>query len=108
MNIEYTSNKYPNYGVIIYGVNIHCKDDGVHFPLYSYNGFMKLRPEDVEKSDDELYEMVLARFKEEYKSHNRITLEEQIEDPAFEYISISVKKEVFYDKSIKITNNGDR
>lgn len=103
MNIEYTSNKYPNYGVIIYGVNIHCKDDGVHFPLYSYNGFMKLNPEDVEKSDDELYEMVLTHFKEEYKSHNRITLEEQIEDPAFEYISISVKKEVFYDKSIKIT-----
>lgn len=103
MNIEYTSNKYPNYGVIIYGVNIHCKDDGVHFPLYSYNGFMKLNPEDVEKSDDELYEMVLAHFKEGYKSHNRITLEEQIEDPAFEYINISVKKEVFYDKSIKIT-----
>jgi len=103
MNIEYNTSKYKNYGVIIYGVTIHCKDDGVHFPLYSYNGFMKLNSEDTEKSDDELYEMVLAHFKEQYKSHNRITLEEQIEDPAFEYINISVKKEVFYDKSIKIT-----
>ena len=103
MNIEYNTSNYKNYGVIIYGVTIHCKDDGVHFPLYSYNGFMKLNPEDIEKSDDELYEMVLAHFKEEYKGHNRITLEEQLDDPAFEYISISVKKEVFYDKSIKIT-----
>lgn len=103
MNIEYNTSKYKNYGVIIYGVTIHCKDDGVHFPLYSYNGFMKLNSEDIEKSDDELYDMVLAHFKEEYKSKNRITLEEQIEDPAFEHINISVKKEVFYDKSIKIT-----
>jgi hypothetical protein len=103
MNIEYNTSKYKNYGVIIYSVTIHCKDDGVHFPLYSYNGFMKLNSEDIEKSDDELYEMVLAHFKEEYKSHNHVTLEEQLDDPAFEYINISVKKEVFYDKNIKIT-----
>ena len=90
MNIEYNTIKNKNYGVIIYGVTIHCKDDGAHFPLYSYNGFMSLNSEDIEKS-------------EEYKSKKRITLEEQIEDPAFEYINISVKKEVFYDKSIKIT-----
>lgn len=103
MNIEYNTGSYKNYGVIIYNVSVHCKDDGVHFPLYSYNGFMPLHPEDVEKSDDELYEMVLAHFKEDYKNRSLITLEEQTEDPAFEYINISVKKEVFYDKSIKIT-----
>ena len=103
MNIEYNTSNYKNYGVITYNVTVHCKDDGVHFPLFSYNGFMTLRPEDVEKSDDELYEMVLAHFKGKYKDYNHITLDEQIEDPAFEYINISVKKEVFYDKSIKIS-----
>lgn len=103
MNIEYISNKYPNYGNIIYGVNIHCKDDGVHFPLYAYNGFMPLKAEDINKGDDELYDMVLIHFKEQYKEKNGICLDELLEDPAFEYISISVKKEIFYDKSIKIT-----
>ena len=103
MNIEYNTSNYKNYGVITYNVTVHCKDDGVHFPLFSYNGFMTLGPEDVEKSDDELYEMVLAHFKKDYKNRNHITLDEQIEDLAFEYINISVKKEVFYDKSIKIS-----
>lgn len=103
MNIEYISNKYPNYGNIIYGVNIHCKDDGVHFPFYAYNGFMPLKAEDINKDDDELYDMVLIHFKEQYKEKNGICLDELLEDPAFEYINISVKKEVFYDKNIKIT-----
>ena len=103
MNIEYKTSKYKNYGVIIYSVTIHCKDDGVHFPLYSYNGFMKLNSEDIEKSDDELYNMVIEDLKENYKKFNHITFEEQLDDPAFEYINISVKKEILYDKSIKIT-----
>lgn len=103
MNIEYTSNKYPNYGNIIYGVNIHCKDDGAHFPLYAYDGFMSLKAEDINKGDDELYDMVLIHFKKQCKKKNGIDLDELLKDPAFEYISISVKKETLFDKNIKIT-----
>ena len=55
------------------------------------------------KSDDELYDMAIEDLKANYKKFNRITFEKQIEDPAFEYINISIKKEIFYDKQIKIT-----
>lgn len=104
MNIEYKTSDYSkNNVVIIYSVSVACKDDGVHFPRFYYNGYMLLKGDDVDKSDDELYDMVIEDLKENYKKSNRITLEEQLDDPAFEYISISVKKEVFYDKSIKIT-----
>ena len=104
MNIEYkTSNYNKNNGAIIYKVTVACKDDGVHFPRFSYNGYILLRGDDVDKSDDELYDMAIEDLKVNYKKFNRITFEEQLEDPAFEYISISVKKEIFYDKSIKIT-----
>jgi hypothetical protein len=47
--------------------------------------------------------MVLTHFKEHCKDKNGISFDELLEDPAFESISISVKKETFYDKSIKIT-----
>ena len=104
MNIEYkTSNYNKNRGAIIYSVTVACKDDGVHFPRFSYNGYMLLNGNDVDKSDDELYDMVIEDLKVNYKKFNKITFEEQLEDPAFEYINISVKKEIFYDKSIKIT-----
>ena len=104
MNIEYkTSNYSKNNGAIIYKVTVACKDDGVHFPRFSYNGYMLLRGDDVDKSDDELYDMAFEDLKVNYKRFNRITFEEQLEDPAFEYISISIKKEIFYDKTIKIT-----
>lgn len=103
MNIEYNTSEYKNYGVIIYSVTVACKDDGVHFPRFSYNGYMPLKGDDVDKSDDELYDMVIEDLKDNYKKFNRITFEEQLDDQAFEYINISVKKEIFYDKSIKIT-----
>lgn len=104
MNIEYNNPaRIKNYGAIIYSVTVVCKDDGVHFPRSSYNGYMLLKGDDVDKSDDELYDMVIEDLKENYKKFNRITFEEQLDDPAFEYINISIKKEIFYDKSIKIT-----
>ena len=104
MNIEYkTSNYSKNYGAIVYSVTVSCKDDGVHFPRFAYNGYMLLKGDDMDKSDAELYDMVVEDFKKNYKKFNRITFDEQLDDPAFEYINISVKKEIFYDKSIKIT-----
>ena len=104
MNIEYKTSDYSkNNVVIIYSVSVACKDDGVHFPRFNYNGYMLLKGGDVDKSDDELYDMVIEDLKENYKKFNHITFEEQLDDPAFEHISITVKKEVFYDKSVKIT-----
>ena len=103
MNIEYTTINYGNHVIIIYSVCVRRKDDGAHFPYFDYNGFLGLMGEDAEKSDDELYDMVLTHFKEHCKDKNGISFDELLEDPAFESISISVKKETFYDKSIKIT-----
>ena len=57
----------------------------------------------MNKSDDELYDMVIEDLKKNYKKYNRITFEEQLDDPAFECINISIVKEIFYNKSIKIT-----
>ncbi len=104
MNIEY-NNPAPSkiYGAIIYNVIVTCKEDGVHFPCFSYNGHMLLKGDNVNKSNDELYNMVIEDLKKNYKKFNHITFEEQLNDPAFEYINISLKKEIFYDKSIKIT-----
>lgn len=104
MNIEYKTKNYnEKCGALIYSVNVVCKDDGVHFPLFSYNGYMLLKESDVDKSEDELRDMVIEDLKENYKKFNRITLDEQLEDPAFEHISISIKKEIFYEKYIFIT-----
>ena len=104
MNIEYnipTSSKI--YGAIIYNVIVTCKEDGVHFPCFSYNGHMLLKGDDVNKSDDELYDMVIKDLKKNYKNFNHITFEEQLDDSSFECINISVKKETFCSRSIKIT-----
>lgn len=103
MNIEYITPKAPRYGVLTYYVEIHCKDDGAHFPLYTYNGFITLKEDDTNKSDDEFYEMAITDLKNKYKDKNRITLDEQLEDPAFEYINVQIKKELFNEKYIKIT-----
>ena len=103
MNIKHITTNYGNHVIIIYNVCVRCKDDGAHFPYFNYSGYLSLEGEDVEKSDDELYDLVLAHFKEHYKDKNGIGLDELLEDPAFESISISVKKETFYDKTIKIT-----
>ena len=80
-----------------------CKDDGVHFPYFGYNGYLLLKGDDVDKSDDELYDMVIEDLKANYKKFNRITFEEQLEDQAFEHINISIKKEIFYNKQVFIT-----
>lgn len=104
MNIEYKTNNYnKRCGALIYSVDVVCKDDGVHFPRFSYNGYMLLKESDFDKSEDELRDMVIEDLKENYKKFNRITLDEQLEDPAFEHISISIKKEIFYEKHIFIT-----
>lgn len=104
MNIEYKAGNYnKNYCAVVYHVTVVCKDDGAHFPRFAYNGYMLLKGDDVDKSDDELYDMVIEDLKANYKKFNRITFEEQLEDQAFEYIGISINKEIFYDKSIKIT-----
>lgn len=102
MNIEY-KNYGKNYCVISYSVDVICKDDGAHFPRFSYTGYMLLREDDTDKSDDEIYAMVIEDLKNNYKKFNRITLDEQVEDPAFECVKISVKKDIFYDKKIEIT-----
>lgn len=103
MNIEYITPKFPRHGVLTYSVGIHCKDDGAHFPLYAYNGFILLKEDDINKSDDEFYEMAIADLKNKYKDKNRITLDEQLDDPAFEYINVQIQKEFFNEKYIKIT-----
>ena len=45
----------------------------------------------------------IEELKRTYESFNHITFEEQLDDSAFEHINISLRKEIFYDKSIKIT-----
>jgi hypothetical protein len=102
MNIEY-KNYSKNYGTISYSVDVICKDDGAHFPRFSYTGYILLKGDDVDKSDDEIYAMVIEDMKNNYMKFNHITLDEQFEDPAFERIKISVKKDIFYDKKIEIT-----
>lgn len=104
MKIEYNIPAHAEtYGSIIYNVSVVCKDDGVHFPYFNYNDYLLLKGNDVNKSDDELYNMVIEDLKKNYKKFNYITFEEQLDDPAFECINISVKKNIFYNKSVKIT-----
>ena len=104
MNIEYNIPAHAEtYDSIIYNVSVVRNDDGVHFPYFNYDSYLPLKGNDVNKSDDELYDMVIEDLKKNYKKYNYITFEEQLDDPAFECINISLKKEIFYDKSIKIT-----
>lgn len=104
MNIEYKTNIFnKNYGTVVYSVDVVCKDDGVHFPRFGYNGHVLLKGDDVDKSDDAFYDMVIEDLKKNYKKFNNITFDEQLDDPAFEYINISIKKEIFYDKQVFIT-----
>ena len=104
MNIEYNIPAHSEtYGSIIYNVSVVFNDDGIHFSYFSYRSYLLLKGDDVDKSDDELYDMVIEDLKKNYKKYNRITFEEQLDDPAFECINISIVKEIFYDKSIKIT-----
>ena len=104
MNIEYNIPAHSEtYGSIIYNVSVVFNDDGIHFSYFSYRSYLLLKGDDVDKSDDELYDMVIEDLKRTYESFSHITFEEQLDDSAFEHINISLKKEIFYDKSIKIT-----
>ena len=104
MNIEYNIPAHSKiYGAIFYNVSVACKDDGKHFPYSNYSAYLLLKGNDVNKSDDELYDMVIEDLKRTYENFNHITFEEQLDDSAFEHINISLKKEIFYDKNIKIT-----
>lgn len=103
MKIDYPTNNFGDYMVVHYGISVRCKDDGAHFPYFTYNDYILLRGENVNKTDDELYSMVIEHMKNNYKKHQHITLDEQLEDSAFEEISISISKEVCYAKEIKIT-----
>ena len=103
MKIEYPTNNFGDYMVAHYEISVRCKDDGAHFPYFTYNDFILLRGENVNKTDDELYSMVIEHMKNNYKKHLHITFDEQLEDSAFEGISISISKEMCYAKEIKIT-----
>ena len=106
MKIDYLANTLGNfndYVIVNYCASVRCEDDGAHFPLYAYNGFILLKEDDINKSDDEFYEMAIADLKNKYKDKNRITLDEQLDDPAFEYINVQIQKEFFNEKYIKIT-----
>lgn len=104
MNIEYNNSAHAKiYGFLHYKVTVVYTDDGTHFPYFNHDNYILLKGDDVNKRDDELYDMVIEDLKENYKKFNHITLEEQLNDPAFECINISVKKETFCSRSIKIT-----
>ena len=103
MEITYPLSSFGDFVVVTYSVTVYCDDDGAHFPMYIYNGRILLRGEDTNKTDDELYPLVIEHFKTEYKKHNRITFDEQMEDEAFQSISITIAKEKHYAKQIKIT-----
>ena len=88
--------------VATYGVTVRCKDDGAHFPLFTYNGYIPLSDK-KNITDEELYSVVRKDFEENFKKHNHVTLDEMRKDEAFESIEIDVHKEVFYSEKIKIT-----
>ena len=94
---------YPiSYMVAIYGVTVRCKDDGAHFPLFTYNGYIPLSDK-KNITDEELYSVVRKDFEKNFKDHIGVTIDEFRKDEAFEGIEIDVHKEVFYSEKIKIT-----
>ena len=103
MKIVYSTNNFGEYMVVKYQVSVSCKDDGAHFPYFTYSDFILLRGENINKTDDEIYSMVIEHMKDNYEKHLHTTFGERVEDPAFEYINISICKEVHYGKEIKIT-----
>lgn len=108
MTIDYFTNTLGNlndYVIVNYCVSVRCKDDGAHFPCFIYNDSIILKNEEVKrfKTDYELFHMVVEHMKYKYKNKMRITLDEQMEDDAFEDITISISKVIQYDKQIKIT-----
>lgn len=88
--------------VATYSVTVCCKDDGAHFPFFTYNEYISLSDK-KNITDEELYSVILKDFEENFKKHNGVTLDEMRKDEAFESIEIAVRKEVFYSDRIKIT-----
>ena len=104
MKIEYPTSIFGAYTVVNYQVSVQCKDDGAHFPYFTYNGYLLLRRrEDVDKTDEELYAMVIDHMKSEFSKHMHVTFDELLADPAFEDINVRVSKEIHYAEQIKIT-----
>ena len=108
MKIDYLANTLGNfndYVIVNYCASVRCEDDGAHFPCFIYNDSILLKNEEAKrfKTDDELFHMVVEHIKDNYKNRMGITLDEQMEDEAFEDITISISKEIHYTKQIKIT-----
>jgi hypothetical protein len=102
MKIEYVNGRQIPYIVVKYSVTVSCEDDGVHFPYFTYNGFAYFKDDEANKTEQEIYDAVVEHALAHYKEHNFVTIEEQMEDPAFKGIEISVEKTMFYNKVIKI------
>ena len=104
MKIEYKDRKYSQipYADVEYNVTVMCEDDGVHFPFFTYSGFVVLKDDEVNKTEQEIYDAVVEHAMAHYKEHNFVTIEEQMEDPAFKGIEISVTKTTYFSKIIKI------
>ena len=104
MKIEYKDSKYSQrpYTDVEYNVTVICEDDGAHSPYFTYSGFVLLKDDEVNKTEQEIYDAVVEHAMAHYKEHNFVTIEEQMEDPAFKGIEISVTKTMYFSKVIKI------
>lgn len=103
MKISYENSSVADYATICYCVTIHNEDDSVHFPAYEFTGYIFVIGDDVYKSDDEIYEMVINHMKDNVKERYGYTFEEMEADPAFKDINIRVSKELYYSKQINFT-----
>lgn len=102
MNITYIDSKQPRYQIIQYDVTIYNEDDGAHFPMYNYSDTIIFSGRESYKSEQEIYDIALSHFMNNYEKHVHMTLEEQAKDPAFRGINIRVSSTVSYQKQIDI------
>lgn len=102
MKISYETSNLGDYAVVYYGVTIYNEDDSVHLPRYEYNGYILIKGEDISKTDDEIYEMVVNHMKDNVKERYGYTFEEMEADPAFKSINICVSKQLYFAKEINI------
>ena len=93
---------FEKYLIIKYDVTIHNEDDGAHFPDYNYSGSIMLSGEATDKSEQEIYDLALNHFKDNFEKRFHMTLEEQTKDPAFKDITIRVESTVCHQKYIEI------
>lgn len=103
MKINYKTSSLGDYAAIIYRATIYNEDDCAHFPAYVYNGYFLIKGDEMSKTDDEIYEMVINHMKENVKEHYGYTFEEMEADPAFKRINICVTKELYYNRQINLT-----